>query len=396
MNNSCKWFEVALPPSLIAVESGRARTATKARKERFEFFHRFLSVMLSDLIESSMFGFRVDSVLVSPRVLMLLCDQKQEKVFLSLKGAQSLRECSPCVIISNGRKRMVKPAPTRNTSQLKGSNEDSDCSSQTEREEYHHGGRFSDDVVLQRQLHETDGTNREVEQTVLCQLTVASDAGRCGEERRQQIGTQVFKARKYILEQSALPLCPVFSSFEGLTSGSCRLYKSIGFDKLHAFDLGLLRLIPDRAFQRFSNAPHGYLPVTKLVQTVNQIFIDLPRAAGLPRIPIFKHSAYQNQAEISGGVRRQCAPFLWVILMRLAKGIHPDDNDMLQACLGLAGIHRQMDCTNLTTEQNHRTTRDINAMQALYNSTAKQLIRALEIRVNTKLHRVVRLGRPFA
>lgn len=99
----------------------------------------------------------------------------------------------------------------------------------------------------------TDGNERDVERAVLSQLRIAASSFQNASEIciYEELGIGAVEARKYLIDRSNLCFPPTLAAFEGLTSYSYRLYKSVGFDKLHAFDLGILTLIPDKLSSGF-------------------------------------------------------------------------------------------------------------------------------------------------
>ena len=66
---------------------------------RSEIFHRFLFLLIKSTIDANKNGILIDSTLVSPHLLMIVCDQPQERKFLALKSAGTLRFCSLCLDI---------------------------------------------------------------------------------------------------------------------------------------------------------------------------------------------------------------------------------------------------------------------------------------------------------
>lgn len=65
--------------------------------------------------------------------------------------------------------------------------------------------------------------------------------------------SEVQYARAYLKRVSANFIPPALAAFNGLGSSPFRLYKSIAFDNLHLFDLGLARTLPDFDFKAFMN-----------------------------------------------------------------------------------------------------------------------------------------------
>lgn len=75
-------------------------TSTKLTELRREILQRNLFLVLIPLIEASSVGFRHDSTIIFPRILMVLCDQKQERPLLCLKCSNSTRDCTDCDMLS--------------------------------------------------------------------------------------------------------------------------------------------------------------------------------------------------------------------------------------------------------------------------------------------------------
>lgn len=93
-----KWFEIGLCPTLHI--SNTMCTATKLTELRSELLKRYLLIVLRPFIESSRIGFPYASTVIFPRILMVLCDQKQERPLVSLKSSNSTRDCTTCDMVS--------------------------------------------------------------------------------------------------------------------------------------------------------------------------------------------------------------------------------------------------------------------------------------------------------
>ena len=124
------------------------------------------------------------------------------------------------------------------------------------------------------------------------------------------------QASAYLASMSANNYPPAIAAFPGMYSGPARLYKSVAFNVLHAMDLGTLRIIPERTcelFARSEYSAHGRKAA--LLRTVKQRFLELPYGAKVTRRAIFLSNGTEVLAGMTGKVRRDSLPFLWVVLI---------------------------------------------------------------------------------
>ncbi|KAI0557332.1 hypothetical protein FGB62_317g02 [Gracilaria domingensis] len=59
---------------------------------------------MKDLAKFSQIGFSLEGVIIFPRLLMHVEDQKQERTTVSLRSAGSLADCTPCLKSFRGRR----------------------------------------------------------------------------------------------------------------------------------------------------------------------------------------------------------------------------------------------------------------------------------------------------
>ncbi len=113
---------------------------------------------------------------------------------------------------------------------------------------------------------------RNVSYTVQCQLRFARARLNAARRRSREEKLTLRKAREHLRAFSAMEFPPALAAFHGLGPKPFHLYSSIGFDKLHTVDLGVLRMIPDLTFTRLNSYPYLTMPVSQQVRVINQRF----------------------------------------------------------------------------------------------------------------------------
>lgn len=204
------------------------------------------------------------------------------------------------------------------------------------------------------------------------------------EHRRDHIpvSTQSLAAsRAHIIAHSAHDFPPVFASFAGIGSMPFNLYRIIYFDKLHVMDLGVIRLFCDMCHILLQKASRSSL--TRTMATANSRYRSLPPAARLSSHYPFKTTTSDSQAGMSGKIRRQSVPFLWVCIMGLA-ACTPDDDKILQLALHLDVVN------NFLCDVRYRTADEIRVWQDYLFSFGVLFTSVTAVDVSTKLHRVMR------
>lgn len=247
------------------------------------------------------------------------------------------------------------------------------------------------DEVRRIQLSSSASEPRNVFQTVRRHLMVA---GRkyFGTTTRYDCTSESLKEAKVFLEDmSAHEFPPSLAGFAGMGSNPNRLYKSIGFDKLHVIEHGILRYIPDDAYKVFETAVqyHG-LSKAEIVKVANQIFLDAPRAAQLPRFQPFRRHNGEKAAGVSGKMRRESAPFLWYSLMGIPTKTDPDDDPLVQLLLMTDKMQQLLLGIIHAPSHAHKSEIQINELGALCFEVGKLAANYLQTFVTTKLHRIMR------
>lgn len=93
---------------------------------------------------------------------------------------------------------------------------------------------------------------------------------------------------------------------------------------------------------------------------------------------------------MSGKLRRQYLPFLWVVIIGLSGDTVPDDDPLLQASLLLSKAQAELNRPNTAPENRHRTEENIDRLATLCFQAGAAVSKALGLQINTKLHRVMR------
>lgn len=371
-----KWMDIGYAPTMTKV--AKSLSTGKAKEERAELFQRFLFVVLKNLINASHSGFVTKEAIVFPLLTMVIADQPQERTFFALKYSQSYKDCSICL------------APTDLRPKKKhGKKKKSDCSEPETQEEsdtnYEMDVKSIDEAELLKELFEK-APLRDVTRTVRAQLRVAI----VNRSSSKYDANRVKADKRFLHLTSAKEYPPVLAAFRGLGSWPYRLYKSIGFDSLHTLSLGPFRDLPETAFRAIRSSLKSYKmrSAPAVISIMNDRLAMLPRDARITRFRPFLTSERDVSAGVSGKMRRDCLPFLWVTFMGLMQTKNPDDDPLLSVALSLDLLLRKVRSINLPLDNAYRTEDDIKELETLCLQLGKMMEEHMGERVKTKLHRI--------
>lgn len=390
-----KWFDIGLCPVLLV--GSLKCTATKLADIRRELLHRFLFMVLKPLLVASAVGFQCEGSLLFPRVLLTICDQKQERPFLSLRSAGSTRDCSLCTMVSRETAVEVQ-ARNVDESDNETAGDVSPCASVNSLETL--------DSTTNVQLDDTPAGKRLVVRTVGAQLLLTiskiQNGGSSYSELlaalKRELPSFWFQAtplnvadiRRYLLLHSCCELPPVLAAFHGLGTEPFLLYKSVGFDTLHVLDLGVMRTFPDSCWRHFATKKWTTLPTAKCIFIANDRLRRIPRGAHLRKVALFLRSTKEKLAGITGRIRRDSCPFLWLCVLGVNNAVAPDDDPLVQAALELHAIHCLLLGVNERVQNAHRSRVWIEDVQKRAFVLGQQFASLFAMRINTKLHRFMR------
>lgn len=257
---------------------------------------------------------------------MFVADKPEERTVLCLKRQDSDMDCTDCVLQSR-----VRSSQQSRTSMLQSSSSDES------------GNRTA---IRRISIRNTDAQmsiarhpERDPTLTVRHQLRVASH-----HMHHNMDNVQLASSRRHLIAFSAHEFPPALSSFAGLGSTPCNLYRIVSFDKLHVVNMGITR--------QFCDLMHGVLqeasslPLSRIMSIANERFLSLPRSAHLSSHLPFQTTQQGSQAGISGKIRRESVPFLWVCLMGLSN-CEPDSDRLMQCALQLDYIISML-CTRFS------------------------------------------------
>lgn len=427
---------------------------------------RFLFLVLKPFIEASSTGLKHGSTFIFPRLLMVCCDQKQERPFLGLKSAGGTRDCSFCDMMSkltqaewsnfqftSQRSPSNPPSPSRprarsispSSSRRSVGNDSADNHSKHHRRRSRsavrrpqsrnipppstpHNSRHissqtsnssatsddSDDSTESnsitasqaRQLDPAPGQKRSVVRMLSAQLTMAvANIVRGGAANRMVVQKlrhtldphwfdrseeELCAIRHYLMTHSGCDLPPALAAVHGLGTHPFLLYETIGFDSLHVLDSGIIRLFADKCVQHFSGKKYTTLPTSRSISLANERLNRMPRSCHLPNVDIFASKNNERQPGMTGLVRRQTCPFLWVCVLGLNSKVSPDNDPLVQAALELDFIHSELLGTNAPVQAMHCSQSWIQQLQSRAFALGVQFVELFDISISTKLHRVMR------
>lgn len=196
--------------------------------------------------------------------------------------------------------------------------------------------------------------------------------------------------RQYLLTQSGCEMPPALGAVHGLGTEPFFLYDSIAFDSLHAIDIGVIRLFADKCYHHFNKKQFTTLPTTQCLLLANERLRRVPRGAHLPNVTIFPAKQNDLQPGMTGLVRRQTCPFLWISLLGLNNKVDPDHDPLLQLALELDFIHAQLLGANADVQSMHRSISWIKDLQHRAFQLGVEFVKLFDVNIATKLHRVMR------
>lgn len=444
-----KWFDIGLCPT-VDLRGTKTNSTTKAEIIR-DLLQRYLFLVLRPMVEASIVGFTFQNCVVYPRLLMTVCDQKEERPLMSLKSNGSTRDCTLCTMLTKvtaaevavrngtpvekkekGRGRtstvhrqnvrksadmiLVQPSsressmhnvqhktrpssPATSACSSGSSPANSACSS---------GSRKTPIVkeIMDIQLNSEHASKREVVVSIGAQLLLAItkviEAGDVNRDLLERLKAKLpsfwfnvnsidtEEIRRYAVVHSCCEMPPVLSNFQGLVTEPFLLYESISFDILHVWDLGLMRIFTESCWMNFTKKKYTSLPITQCMHLANTRLQLLPRGAHLPRTTIFLGSETEKISGMTGLIRRLTTPFMWVCLIGLNDKIDPDCDQLVQVALELDYIHSQLLGTNKDYDDMHRSGEWIIDLQKRCFVLGKLAVQLFGCNVTTKIHRVMR------
>lgn len=259
-----KWYNFGIEP--LSDDHGMATTRLRRSIIRREVFQRFIFMALQDMIHASRSGLLLDGHIIYPRLHLLNLDQKEERRVLSLRGARSYRSCSQCDI----RFSMPTNAEAANLSDTSDdAHPSTPVSSHADLPASSHA-----DQLRQQHLKGACGSKRLVGEVVQHQLLLAklNCNSKRGSSQKSDAEASTTRRRciSYLKDQSALDFPPALAAFVGSGSKPFHLYDAVSYDKLHGFDLGILRNIMEGVYNHFKGSPSCTLSTSSAVTVVNK------------------------------------------------------------------------------------------------------------------------------
>lgn len=164
----------------------------------------------------------------------------------------------------------------------------------------------------------------------------------------------------------------------------------MALDSLHILDEGIIRLFADSCFIHFSQNNLTSLPTSQCIGIANEMILKIPRGVHLAKKTLFIGKSMELQANMSGLIRRQTCPLLWVAVMGFNDLVAPDRDPLLQAALELDYLYNQLLGVNLEVAQMHRTEQWITYLQKRFFQLSVEFVSLFHVTVKTKLHRCMR------
>ena len=312
------------------------------------------------------------------RVGSVITDYVAERTTVSLKQSDSLIDCSSCVLPT--RVHVQIPNALDNSTNPSVDGESSERSEESSVNGY---APQSGATIRNRaaELRDDVFPCRDVSRTLRMQLVAARNNRETPIDRRA-----LREADLYLRRHSAKPFPTSIAAFPGLGSEPFFLYRCISFDRIHVEDSGIIRDVQEH-IHKFAYV-HD-LPAYRYVGNLNVRYMDIAKLFGLRRMRLFHPGGNAQQAGMTGLVRRQSLPFMWVCLMGVCDD-EPDEDPVLQCVLRLDGIYREIcgwtrpDAVPLWSDEH------LTDLQKRCFSVGKEIATLFDIPIRTKLHRFMR------
>ena len=197
---------------------------------------------------------------------------------------------------------------------------------------------------------------------------------------------RVKEAHEYLRIHSAKHYPPSLAAFPGLGSAPFCLYRCISFDRLHVLDTGIIRDIHDNMH---IISDRQDLPTSRLIGLLNDRYIQLAGKYGLRKMRIFRQSPNARQAGMTGLVRRQSLPFMWVCLMGVTHAV-PDEDPVLRCIMELDTVYNEICGWSASTNVTRMSTAHLTQLQERCFRIGSDISTLFKVSINTKMHRFMR------
>lgn len=313
-----EWSTIGIVPTCKRIPS--SLPSNTIRRLRRELIQRFIFITFKSLISSSYTGHAIIGSLLIPRIGTINADQPQERAILCLKGQNRYMYSSHCSLPSFVSDSLSESPSNLNRTVPMSDDDDSPAP----------GRRIF--LVNRTDQLSTDGHNpRNVFHTVASQLTLAHH-----DLSPSLPPSTTAPLRRQLLLLSAHPYPSAISPFAGLGSPPFNLSRVVSFDKLHVFDIGIIRQYCDLVNTDIKD--HTTCSLTRTMGILNDRYLSLPPFALLPAHVPFHTSLKDNQTAISGKIRRHTVPFLWHCVMGVTRHT-PDTDPLIQTALQLDKVN---------------------------------------------------------
>lgn len=188
-----------------------------------------------------------------------------------------------------------------------------------------------------------------------------------------QSASYVAEETRYLISTSATTFPPALAGCEVLGSFPFRLYRTMSFEKLHVFDLYVPRVITDNAQKYYLRSPTCAIWASAATKIAHQRMSDLPRSSKLWKMKLFRSVLDERMSGVTGQIRRDSCPFLWVCTMGIEE-VQPDEDGMVQSCLLINEINIRFWVINHRSGNTQLNEELIDQLQELCTNLGQALI----------------------
>lgn len=206
--------------------------------------------------------------------------------------------------------------------------------------------------------------------------------------RRKELKERLSSTENYLNRLCARPFPPALACLSGMVTTTQRLYSITSWDKLHIWDLGIIRTFADKIYTVTSSDRYlGKNRRNALTKLANARIYALPRETNCRRRTPFRLNAKEKQAAYSGKHWREIGFLIWYALYGLRRNVSPDNDDLLKSALLLHSVPSELSGANQSSHKLHKTVRDITNLQENASNLVDRMKTVFSMAETSKVHR---------
>ena len=195
--------------------------------------------------------------------------------------------------------------------------------------------------------------------------------------------------KDYLGNESAHQMPPALAVLPGMLKCPGSLYYLPGFDRLHVLDLGITRLYLDKLYEMLDDISiRGSNYRGTLIDIANNRISALSPSSGVRALRPFISSSKESRANFTGKQVRSVVPFLWFAVIGLNSRDVPDNDPIYITALMLDFFYSVVCGVNKESSYSLMTEEDISVIGVCADQLVKMFEKLIGPSANTKLNRV--------